>query len=93
MNAIKIDPEIMHGVPCFDGTRVPVKSLFDYLAAGHGLDYFVYQFPIVKREQAQAILKEAKAVLVPDPEWLVDAERRRLEGQAQDNKHQAAGAA
>lgn len=52
MSVIKIDPEIMHGTPCFAGTRVPIDSLFDYLAAGHGIDFFfVYQFPTVKREQ------------------------------------------
>ena len=28
----KVDPEIQGGTPCFAGTRVFVKSLFDYLA-------------------------------------------------------------
>src|SRR5687767_7717856 len=32
--AIKIDPEVQGGTPCFAGTRVPVRSLFDYLAKG-----------------------------------------------------------
>lgn len=29
-----INPERMIGTPCFFGTRVPVKALFDYLEAG-----------------------------------------------------------
>lgn len=55
-SAIKIDPEIQGGTPCFTGTRVPIKSLFDYLARGRSLDYFLEQFPSVKREQATEVL-------------------------------------
>ena len=32
--AIARDPETMHGVPVFRGTRVPVQTLFDYLEGG-----------------------------------------------------------
>ena len=35
---IHSDPEIMGGTPVFVGTRVPVKTLFDYLAAGDPLE-------------------------------------------------------
>jgi uncharacterized protein (DUF433 family) len=38
----------------FTGTRVPVRSLFDYLEGGESLDEFLRQFPSVKREQAVA---------------------------------------
>ena len=55
------DPEIMSGVPCFAGTRVPVQNLFDYLEAeGSGLDEFLEDFPTVSREMAIAALEEAK---------------------------------
>ena len=27
MTAVTKNPEVMHGTPCFAGTRVPVKSL------------------------------------------------------------------
>lgn len=30
---VKIDPDILGGTPCFTGTRVPVKALFDCLEA------------------------------------------------------------
>ena len=93
MSAIQVDPEILHGVPCFAGTRVPVKFLFDYLAAGYGLDYFTHQYPTVDREQAAAVLKEAKARLVPDPPKLLAAEGRRLEAKAKQEVGEMAGVA
>ncbi len=59
MNPIKIDPEIMSGAPCFAGTRVPVRNLFDVLAQGKPLNDFLRGFPTVTREQAVAVLKLA----------------------------------
>ncbi|HEU4886806.1 MAG TPA: DUF433 domain-containing protein, partial [Thermoanaerobaculia bacterium] len=35
------DPEIMSGMVVFRGTRVPVKTLFDYLEHGHSLEEFL----------------------------------------------------
>ena len=54
------DPEILGGTPVFAGTRVPLQSLFDYLEGGEMLDYFLRQFPSVKREQALAALEIAR---------------------------------
>ncbi len=54
------DPEILGGTPVFVGTRVPVKSLFDYLEGGETLDEFLRQFPSVKRAQALAALEIAR---------------------------------
>ena len=45
------------GTPCFTGTRVPIKNLFDALAHGRSLDYFLETFEGVTREQAKAVLK------------------------------------
>lgn len=58
------DPEVMGGVPVFTGTRVPVRSLFDYLEGGESLDEFLRQFPSVKREQAVAALDVARDSLL-----------------------------
>ena len=44
------DPEILGGTPVFVGTRVPVKTLFDYLEAGDSLGEFLEDFPSVTRE-------------------------------------------
>ena len=57
------DPDILGGVLVFIGTRVPAKSLFDYLAAGHPLSEFLDDFPSVKPEQALGLLEEMKHIL------------------------------
>jgi len=67
MNPITIDPEIMSGTPCFTGTRVPIKNLFDYLAHGHPMQEFLRQFPSVRPEQAQAVLDLARETLLKTP--------------------------
>lgn len=59
MSPIKIDPLILGGTPCFSGTRVPVESLFDHVRLGYTVDYFLAQFPSVKREQVLAVLEMA----------------------------------
>jgi uncharacterized protein (DUF433 family) len=60
-SVIRVNKNIQGGTPCFAGTRVPVATLFDHLEAGYTIDYFVTQFPSVTREQAVALLEEAKA--------------------------------
>jgi len=62
-SAVKIDPQIMSGTPCFAGTRVPVRSLIDYIEGGDTLDEFLEQFPTVARKQAVAFLEESAAML------------------------------
>ena len=54
---ISRDPEVMRGELVFSGTRVEVKTLIDYLKAGHSLDDFLEGFPTVSREQAEAYLE------------------------------------
>jgi uncharacterized protein (DUF433 family) len=63
-NAITIDPEIMHGIPVFCGTRVPVETLFEYLAGGETLEDFLQGFPTVPRDLAVAALDAAKQLLL-----------------------------
>ena len=58
------DPNILGGTPVFRGTRVPLKNLVDYLAAGDSLDEFLDHFPSVKREQAVAVLELAAKELL-----------------------------
>jgi uncharacterized protein (DUF433 family) len=58
------DPEIMSGTPVFCGTRVPVRTLIEYLEAGDSIDEFLEGFPSVTREQVIAFLEEAKEKLV-----------------------------
>jgi len=62
--AIVRDPEIMHGVPVFCSTRVPVQTLFDYLEGGETIEEFLQGFPTVSRDLALQALKEAKQLLL-----------------------------
>ena len=54
---ISRDKDIMSGALVFAGTRVPVKTLLDYLKAGDTMDDFLEDFPTVKKEQAQGFLE------------------------------------
>ena len=58
--AITRDPEVMHGIPVFRGTRVPIQTLFDYLEGGESLEVFLAGFPTVSRELAVQVLEECK---------------------------------
>jgi uncharacterized protein (DUF433 family) len=61
---ISRDQEIMGGVPCFSGTRVPIQNLFDYLESASSINEFLTDFPSVSRSAAVALLEEAKCSLL-----------------------------
>ena len=61
---VSVDAGIMHGAPCFTGTRVPLQSLVDYIEEGDTLDNFLRDFSTVTREQAIQFLELAKAQLI-----------------------------
>jgi uncharacterized protein (DUF433 family) len=65
---IWIDSERVSGTPCFYGTRVPVKHLFDYLEGGESIDDFLEGFDGVTREQVMAVLEAAKNTFI---EWII----------------------
>ena len=52
--------DVMGGALVFEGTRVPVQTLLDYLEAGDSIDEFLEGFPTVTRKQVVAFLEEAK---------------------------------
>ncbi|MBZ5525422.1 MAG: DUF433 domain-containing protein [Acidobacteriia bacterium] len=58
------NPAILSGEPVFSGTRVPFKSLIDYLEHGKTLSEFLDDFPGVTREAAITALEEARSSLV-----------------------------
>jgi len=57
------DPEILGGTVVFNGTRVPLQNLIDYLEGGYTLDEFVDDFPSVTKAQAIQGLEEARELL------------------------------
>ncbi len=61
---IWINPERLSGEPCFYASRVPVKTLFDYLEGGHTLAEFLDDFEGVTLQQATAVLELARLGLL-----------------------------
>lgn len=61
---IWINPDRMGGEPCFYGTRLPTRSLFENLESGVSLDEWLEAFPSVSREQAIAVLEYARQRLL-----------------------------
>jgi len=57
---VTINPKVMHGTPCFAGTRVALQTLFDHLEGGYSVDEFVAEFPTVRREQVIGLLEQLK---------------------------------
>ncbi len=55
---IEVNPELAGGVPVFKGTRVALKTMFDYLGE-ESLEEFLQGFPSVTRKQAEAIIELA----------------------------------
>lgn len=60
------NPGILGGKPVFKGTRLPVETLFDYLADGLTLDYFIETFEGVTRDQARAVLRYGRDRIAAD---------------------------
>jgi uncharacterized protein (DUF433 family) len=61
---ILIDPEVLGGTPVFAGTRVPVKTLFDYLEDDYTLEEFLECFPTVSREMAVRMLVHSQEAIL-----------------------------
>jgi len=64
---ITVDPEILGGTPVFKGTRVPVKTLFEYLENNYTLEEFLECFPSVTREKARKVLEISESTLLARP--------------------------
>ena len=56
---ITVNPNILGGTPVFYGTRVPVKTLFEYLENDYTLEEFLDCFPTVTRIVAKNVLENA----------------------------------
>jgi uncharacterized protein (DUF433 family) len=61
---ITTNPHILGGVPVFKGTRVPVRTLFEYLESNYTLDEFLECFPSVGREMALRVLERSESALL-----------------------------
>jgi uncharacterized protein (DUF433 family) len=61
---ITTDPEVLGGTPVFKGTRVPVKTLFEYLEDNYTLEGFLECFPSITREMACRVLDRSELALL-----------------------------
>lgn len=58
---IKIDHRIMGGLPCIDGTRIPVAMLVRMLAAGTPMETILEQYPQLTEDDLREALRFAAA--------------------------------
>ncbi|HSE30231.1 MAG TPA: DUF433 domain-containing protein [Pyrinomonadaceae bacterium] len=61
---ITIDPDILGGTPVFKGTRVPVRTLFEYLENDYSLEEFLECFPSLNREMVRKVLERSEQALL-----------------------------
>jgi uncharacterized protein (DUF433 family) len=61
---ITIDPDILGGTPVFKGTRVPVRSLFEYLENDYSLEEILECFPSLSREMVRKVLERSEQALL-----------------------------
>ncbi|MFM8358133.1 MAG: DUF433 domain-containing protein [Verrucomicrobiota bacterium] len=61
---ITVDPDVLGGTPVFKGTRMPVKTLFEYLEGNYTLDEFLECFPSVTRQKACQLLDRSESALL-----------------------------
>ncbi len=55
VKTIESNENVLNGLLVFEGTRVPVRNLFDYLLAGENIKDFLEDFPTVSFEQINAL--------------------------------------
>ena len=63
LDRIELDPRICNGKAVVQGTRIPVSVILDQVASGDSWDDIVKGFPELKKEDIQAALLYASALL------------------------------
>jgi uncharacterized protein (DUF433 family) len=78
---ISVDAEIMGGVPCFSGSRLPVRTVLACVAAGDPLSLLQQSWPFLTQEHldaARAYSAVHHAAVKQNPAWL------KLDARAED---------
>ena len=47
---ITTNPNILHGTPCFVGTRIPVSVVLDNFAANETVEFILKQYPSLNHD-------------------------------------------
>ena len=70
---VRIDPEIMGGDPCFDGTRIPVHDVAELLAAGETIENLLRGYPALDERRIRLaptyVAVSPPRRRVPTPPW------------------------
>ncbi len=69
-SVITISPDIQSGSPVFAGTRVPVKSFFDYISSGETIDKYLEDYPYIRKEQVYSLLSLLGKILLKNMETI-----------------------
>ena len=56
-HVMNVDPEILGGEPCFNGTRVPLETVTDNLAGGHSVHEILENYPSLTEEHIRSVLR------------------------------------
>lgn len=61
-DVIQVDSNVLGGTPVFQGTRVPIQNLFDYIEGNETIDEFLTDFPTVTKDQVMQLLEQHKTI-------------------------------
>jgi uncharacterized protein (DUF433 family) len=61
--SISVDPNVMAGAPCIDGTRIPVYMVLDAIEAGGTLESALASYPRLTIQQVKDAIGFAKLVV------------------------------
>ena len=56
---ISSDPDILHGKPCIQGTRIPVYLIVSLVAEGETVENIIKDYPSLTPEDIKAALRYA----------------------------------
>ncbi len=59
-----VDAERLGGEPCFRGTRLPVRLLFEYLMNGRTVEQFIDAFDGTPRDKVLGVLQVAEGEML-----------------------------
>lgn len=63
---VRVDPEIHHGEPCIQGTRIPLRMILGSLADGMTVEALRQEYPQLTLANIQGALAYAAEILRQD---------------------------
>ncbi len=57
MHRILVDPDICNGQPVIKGTRITLRTVLEFLAAGDSIEDVLEEYPSLSREDVLACLR------------------------------------